>query len=121
MGKFTTKLDVELTDDSANDGGGNWMLDKPLSYTSTSGAVYVVPVGFVTDFASVPRVPFIFEVFGNSAHSATTLHDWLYTTKPVSRAAADLLLLEAMRSTNISMWKALSIYLAVRLFGASHW
>ena len=36
-----------------------------------------VPSGYVTDFASVPRLPLVFLVMGDTAHEAAGLHDYV--------------------------------------------
>lgn len=81
----------------------------------------MVPVGFTTDFATVPRLPIVFSIMGDTAHRAAVLHDWLYTSKVVSREVADGILFDAMRSTRLSCWKCMVTYMAVRVFGAKHY
>ena len=49
-----------------------------------------VPTGFFTDFASVPRMPFVFLLFGDVAHEAAVIHDYLYRkARWLSGAGAD--------------------------------
>jgi hypothetical protein len=77
--KFLTELDVRLKDDDAV-----WVLDSPLIYQSESlGVVIEVPTGFETDFASVPRVPIIYSLFGDRAHRESVLHDYLFRSDSV--------------------------------------
>ena len=45
-----------------------------------------VPTGFLTDFASVPRMPFVFLLFGDVAHEAAVIHDYLYKARWLSGA-----------------------------------
>jgi len=102
--------------------GGTWEVHKPLIFVSdVTGITYTVPVGFTTDFSSVPRVPFVFVIMGNCAHEAATLHDWLYSEKVESRAKADHILVEASIATGVPNWKAWAMYLAVRAFGSSRY
>ena len=55
MTGFLTPLRVELTDESA----GTWRLTQDLHYQSARAARrIVVPAGFVTNYASVPRLQF---------------------------------------------------------------
>ena len=71
MSRFLTSLDVRLLSDTKNSGSGSWMLVSPLLYESdAAGTIIKVPVAFETDFASVPRVPLIFDMMGDTAHSA---------------------------------------------------
>lgn len=122
MSKFVTKLEVELLDDTSNEGRGTWRLTAPLIYQSDlcHGPFYV-PAGFCTDFASVPRLPVAFLLTADSCHAASALHDWLYSTHPVPRATADALLKEASLTSGVPSWRCWSMYLGVRVFGAKHW
>src|SRR3990167_4506990 len=59
--------------------GGRWWLLRDLAYDSAvAQARIVVPAEFVTDFASVPRLPFAYWFTGNTGHGAAVIHDWLY-------------------------------------------
>ena len=116
-----------MTEDLEDTSGGRWKLLSPLCYYSEYLASIgadpniIVPIGFITDFASVPRVPIIFEVFGDICHKAPTVHDFLYTTKPVAREHADKVLREASIISGIPEWKSELMYLAVHEFGGNHW
>lgn len=127
MSKFLSELRVEQTSDVANEGRGEWRLIGPLIYRSDlTNDLYIVPVGFKTDFASVPRVPIAFLLCGDTASRPAALHDWLYTAgkdgHPVpDRATADALLKEAALAEGVPAWRAWSLFLGVRLGGASHW
>lgn len=119
MSVFKTKLRVELIDSR---GSGIWQLTSPFVYTSdVLDTVLVVPAFFVTDFASVPRLPIAYSIVGNTSHEAAVLHDWLYSPKckePCDRAQADAVLYEAALISGAPKWKAYLIWLAVRLFGS---
>jgi Protein of unknown function (DUF1353) len=80
-----------------------------------------VPVGFVTDFASIPR-PFwsLLPPEGEYAYAAI-LHDFLYWTQDRPRAAADNILKLAIEEFGISAATVLVIYRAVRLGGGASW
>ncbi len=95
---FITRLRAELIDPLANDGQGEWELLSDLLYRSRDGALWTVPTGFLTDFASVPRLPFIYAWAGNTAHAPSALHDWAIRTDACSRQRADELYCEAMES-----------------------
>jgi len=111
---FTSPLRVELVDDTANEGQGDWKLLAPLKYTTNEGVKYVVPAGMVSDFASVPRRPLAYLLTGGTAHRAAVLHDWLIRDKVVPREQADDLFLEAMESVGVPNWRAMLMYQAVR-------
>lgn len=123
MSKFLSELEVELVD--ANGGascGGTWRLTEPLLYQShIAWQTFTVPVGFVTDFNSTPRLPIIFLLAGDTAVEPATLHDFLYTNHSVTRAMADAVLREASIATGVPAWRAWALWIGVRLGGASHW
>ena len=110
---FRTPLQVELVDHLANDGQGTWRLLQPLIYEDKHNAVWTVPSGATTDFASTPRVPFAYLLYGNRAHAAATLHDYLLVSQVCSREYADELFLEAMESVGIKPSIAGAMYRAV--------
>lgn len=106
--------------------GGIWLDDvrfevKPLlSYESDLlGYDLIIPDGFVTDFASVPRVPIIYEAFGDKAHHESVPHDFLYQTHKTTKAIADSLFLEAMKARGKPIWIRYPMYLGVVLGGQS--
>lgn len=120
-------------------GEDKWMLLSPLEYASPYlDRIIVVPAGFIHDFASVPRAPFAFMLFGDTAHKAAVVHDWLYTTHchpdstvqgdfkdgaceiPISRKDADAVFMEAVTSEE-SGWRAKMMWLGVRLGGGRSW
>lgn len=93
-----------------------WKLLQPLSYQYHS-ITFTAPSGFVSDFASVPRIPIIFAIFGNRAHRAAVIHDYLYSIQ-YDRSTADKVFLAAMLDDPyLSKPKAYLMYLAVRAFG----
>jgi hypothetical protein len=119
MSKFLTNLDVRLISDRHS---GKWVLLSPLVYSSkVAGREFVVPTGFGTDFASVPRVPIIFDLMGDTAHSAAVIHDYLYSTGEVGRDIADSVFCEAALVSGVFRWRAYAMYMAVRASGKSHY
>lgn len=56
-----------------------WSLLAPLIWTGTKGQTFNVPVGFVTDFATVPRC-LVWKTLPYGPYTrAAVLHDWLLT------------------------------------------
>jgi len=109
---------------------GEWIDDK--NFKLTSGLIYnskllnmtlKVPSGFITDFASVPRVPIAYTLFGNKAHHESVIHDYLYRTTPhlCTRRQADNVFKEAMTSRKKGFFVKGSMWLGVRLGGKSSW
>ena len=117
VGLMTDSRGFELKNAS---GDQLWILEAPLEYVSTLANV-TVPKGFITDFASVPRLPFVYDVLANMAQRAAVVHDYLYSMGVVPRAIADKVLLEAMKISGVSWAKRNAIYLGVRIGGASHY
>ena len=119
---FLSRLAVSLVNDAANDGRGSWQLLESLVFSSNKLArCLTVPAGFITDFASVPRIPGIFDVYGDRAHRASAVHDYLYASHIVDRDTADGLFLEMMLDTGVPADIAQTMYEGVRHFGQSHW
>lgn len=122
MSAFLTALEVELVSDATNSGRGTWRLTAPLAYQSdVAKQTFTVPVGFETDFASVPRTPVAFLLTADSAHEASAVHDWLYSGHAVARDVADAVLREASLVTGVPAWRADLMYWGVRAFGCFHW
>jgi hypothetical protein len=122
VSKFVTGLRVEQLEDTSHDGRGTWQLLTPLAYKSdVADMLFVVPAGFVTDFASVPRIPIAYLLAGDTAHQAAVVHDWLYSTHEVARDMADTVLREAALVSGVPAWRAWAIWVGVRVGGASRW
>lgn len=87
-------------------------------YISSYGEV-VVPTGFITDGASIPRAFWSFLSPYGPYCSAAVIHDWLYSPGNVryTRLEADLIFKEAMFNLGIGWWDREIIYRAVRAFG----
>ncbi len=56
-----------------------WLLTSPLIWTGTQGDTFTVPLGFQTDFASVPRILHWLILPYGAYTRAAVLHDWLLT------------------------------------------
>lgn len=113
--KFETELVVQAIDDK------HWKLVEDLVYRSNIVGLVYVPAGFLTDFASVPRLPFAYLLAGNTAHAAATVHDALYQTQPCTKSQADRTFREAMGVTGIAPWRKNLMYAAVVLGGWPAW
>ena len=91
--EFLTPLRVEHL------GGKWWRLTHDLVYYSALlDATIVIPAGFVTDFASVPRIPLAYWLFGARGNQAAVLHDWLYRTGLIDRIRSDRVFNEALKA-----------------------
>lgn len=117
MSAFLDALDTREISDSIFE-----VIDHVFRYESDiAGKTFVVPIGFYTDFASVPRIGIIYAALGDTAHEPAVVHDWLYYSAMVSRDVADKVLLEAMVVFGIPAWRRWPIYWGVRLGGWYAW
>jgi hypothetical protein len=109
------------------------MVTAPLVYASSlpevnaayAQGIITVPVGYVCDLASVPRVPGIHWRYGGRARIPALLHDWCYdcAVTRLDRKTADRLFLEAMTEIGDPASPAARriMYWAVRLGGWRGW
>lgn len=100
--------------------GDRWELTAPFVYDDKWIRVEV-PTGFLTDFASVPRLPVAYLLTGNTAHRAAVIHDYLYATGLTPRAEADKVFRRAMKAAGVPGWRRWMMYWAVRLGGGGIW
>ena len=117
MSKFLTELEIKLRPDC----DGIYILLAPLVYYSSKlkREIYI-PDGLQTDFASVPRVPIIYERFGNKAHREAVLHDYSFridSDPVVSFMVANGLFLEAMECRGKSFDVRYGMYAGVVIGG----
>ena len=107
MSKFLTDLETTCVNDLDASGRGIWRVNAPFVYQSDLlGKAITVEPGFLTDYASVPRVPVAYLLFGDTSHKAAVLHDWLYHHHEVcDEAMANQVLLEASAAEGITAWR----------------
>jgi len=123
MGRFVGSLDVEKIIDSARE----WRLLSPFTYITDSGIVLKVPSGYITDYASVPRLFWWLLPPDDTYTYAAVIHDYLYDLHHQGliphwdREDADRVLLEAMKTLGVSAWKRWVIYAGVRVGGWIRW
>ncbi|MRH88065.1 DUF1353 domain-containing protein [Nocardia sp. SYP-A9097] len=94
----------------------SWRMRVPLTYRAATH-VFTVPVGFVTDFASVPR-PLIWLIprYGTYTRAAI-LHDYLCEYEPVGRSDADGIFRRVLRECGVSRPQRWMMWAAVRFGG----
>jgi Protein of unknown function (DUF1353) len=102
-----------------------YFLTKPISWQpnadQSSYDVVTVPKGFVTDFASIPRVFWsVLRPDGDYTYPAI-IHDFLYWQQHTQRETADRIFLFSMQDFDIDQTTATIIYNAVRLGGGVAW
>lgn len=119
MSAFLTELQVKP---ATGKDDGQWELISDLVYQSdVAGMTFTIPAGFVTNFASVPRIPIVYELAGDTASNAATVHDYLYSTHIVPRSVADAVLREASDVTAVPDWRRQLMWAGVRVFGWLYW
>ena len=133
-GKFLDPLKLEYID------GFKWKVDAEFDYhlgTPSGNEVVMVPAGFITDFASVPR--FLWRVLPPTGQygKAAVIHDFLYQhravvrvatgrgvpviVRNVDRAEADNTFLEGMEVLGVGRATRYTMYSGVRVGGWKPW
>jgi hypothetical protein len=80
-----------------------------------------VPIGFVTDFASIPRIFWSLLRPDGTYSYAAIIHDFLYWEQYLSRDVSDSILKLCMEDFKIEAAVVNSIYTGVRLGGGFAW
>ena len=112
---FETPLQVQL--DTETVGSTTWIVISDLIYNDPKFGKIVVPAGFVTDFASVPRIPVIFELVGADGSLGATVHDYLYHNGTIERKDVDGIFLDILLNSGIGKVRSYMMYYGVRAFG----
>jgi len=119
MSKFT---DILLVSPLAD--GKTWVIMKEFGYDigeEGSEDTINVPIGFRTDFASVPRLLWALIPRWGKYGNAAVIHDYCYWQQQFNRKKADEIFLEAMTVLKVSSFQKYTIYYAVRWFGWYPW
>lgn len=134
MASFTTPLDLRYMD------GRLWEVRAPFEYHLDhlgSTERVIIPIGFITDFASIPRALWRVLPPTGKYGKAAVIHDWLYqkrivtvlwpttdtavSTRLVERGEADHILLEGMQALEVGWFTRSTIYSGVRTGGWYAW
>lgn len=134
MAGFLSPLELEYID------GVRWRITAPFEYRlgADDGPEKVsIPVGFITDFASIPRVLWNVLPPAGSYGRAAVIHDWLYqhrtvvrvatarsmpvVVRLVDRAEADRVLNEGMGVLGVGRLTRWLVYSGVRIGGWKPW
>lgn len=81
-----------------------------------------VPKGFVTDYASIPKLLRGIVLLYGKHSGASVVHDWLYSSNcnlDLSREKSDKIFLEILKEEKVSFLLRILMYFAVRKFGKS--
>ena len=102
-----------------------WVALRPMVYSIGDTAdKIIVPAGFVTDLASIPRAfwgPPLFLTPAGQYSRASIIHDYLYWSQICSRDQADRLLVIAMKESRVGAFDENVIYRGVQRGGLNAW
>lgn len=99
-------------------------LTESLSYYVDDNYVIVIPKGFKTDFASIPRIFWNIIAPIGKWTLPSVLHDYLYSEGyrlGISRKQADKIFYQAMRKSFVAPITANIMWACVRLFARKHY
>lgn len=113
-GEFRSPLRVEVTVDHKYP--GEYVLTEQFVYYSpVLGGQVVVPAGFKTDFASIPKS--VLDIPGFIGHRAATIHDYLVRNWTLEkRRTADTIFYEALLTSGVESDVAYLMYSAVDIY-----
>jgi hypothetical protein len=102
-----------------------WYLSKPIDWSPDDpgqGLPSVsVPIGFVTDFASIPRALWTTLPRDGDYVWPAVVHDYLYWTQTTTKEVADNVLNAAMLNFDIPFLTRTAIFQGVALGGGPSW
>ena len=78
--------------------------------------------GFVTDYASIPKLLRAIVLPYGKHSGASVVHDWLYSSNcnlDISREKADKIFLEILKEEKVNFLLRTLMYIAVKKFGRS--
>jgi hypothetical protein len=127
MSRFLTPTDLRVLRGQFRKGRQLFEVLADVVYESDilDGCV-TVPKGYVTDLASVPKLPLTWFLAGGTGAEAAVIHDWLYMThaangKAIKRSTADAVFSEAIKASGDTAAPAGLMWLAVRVGGFLAW
>jgi hypothetical protein len=130
--EFTTYLDTRGITDEVSELLADFVT---LVHNDSQTIKITVKTGFITDFASVPKIPFAYLLFGGIGNYPAVTHDGLYSISSkvevvdidtgakfeVTRQWADEVFKAGLIERGISSFKVTMMYWAVRLKGGSYY
>ena len=102
--------------------GAHWIVRQPMTYRiGNSQDTLTVPIGFVTDFASIP--PALQSIIRQNGRYLlpAVVHDYLYWTQVCTREQADQIFLFAMIENSVGAVHRTALYEAVNVAGSFAW
>ncbi|EAA7874378.1 DUF1353 domain-containing protein [Salmonella enterica subsp. enterica serovar Weltevreden] len=113
MSRFTTPAILEMLDHFL------WRVYEPFEFylSDDISDIISVPAGFITDFATIPRIFWTFMPPDGKYSKTAIIHNWIYDNALRTKKEADLILLDRMTVLGVPKWKRIVMHLAVRWFG----
>jgi len=121
MSTFTTPCRVELV------GKYLFKLLEPFEYhigeypATDPKKIIRVPAGYITDFASIPRIFWSIVSPCDEYAKAAVIHDWLHVKGYFTKEETDLIFDEAMGVLEVPDWKRRLVYNSVKYFSGYAW
>ena len=116
--RFISPVIVEVI--PARTGSRIYRLKESLEYVTSlipDDPIIVVPAGYESDGASVPRVFWSFFPPSGQYTKAAILHDWLCDTRKIPSSTAHAIFAEALQDLRVPRRVRWPMSWAVRLFG----
>lgn len=127
---FPDAADTAPFKDDNADNDTEYRLRSPFHYSTLNGIGITVPQGYETDGMSAPQISWSLIGLPPDGYyrDAGIVHDYLYSLNgkllngiTYDRKGCDDILLEILTRLDVPWLKRKAAYLAVRLFGATHW
>jgi len=118
LSQFTTPLVMDKI------GEKEWILLKTFEYhvgCYPSTEIIIVPEGFHTDLASIPKIFWPILPPDGPYGKAALVHDYCYRFACYNRKRSDEIFLEGMEVLKVEEWKQTTMFHSVRLFGWHAW
>lgn len=103
--------------------GEDWVLQSRMIYRARNAGllIVIVPRGFVTDYASIPRPLRVLLPNTGAYGNAAIVHDYLYWRQDCTRSQSDNIMAIAMRDAGVGDAALRAIQIGVRLGGQGSW
>jgi hypothetical protein len=99
-----------------------FVLLEPITYEiGDSGKKIEVPIGFVTDYASIPRRLWSLYSPHDQYSRAAIIHDYLYWAQPCTKPQADNIFMIAMKESEVDVVTRNAVYVGVHAAGQPSW
>lgn len=101
--------------------GVKWYALKEDYFFTCANKEFVIPAGFVTNLASIPKnLQFMFKPNNKKYLMASVCHDFLYELNNISRLECDKCYFSLMESNGANLITRLLFFIGVRLFGSDY-